>query len=83
MEKYMCCNCGHIFDPEDAATHYQPAGEFWGMPVSEPFDACPECGSDDLDTIEQPYEECEENEDCNGQCDQCELYKGKEDGKEA
>ena len=75
MLKFICCRCNAVFDPEDADSRSECVGEFWGSPAYDTIDMCPECGSDDLEDLEQPYDECDENEDCDGNCEECELYR--------
>jgi hypothetical protein len=74
-----CGRCGSIFNSEDADTRPELVGEFWGSPAYIEIDICPECGSDDLEEIEQPYEECDENEDCDGNCEDCKIARLKEE----
>ena len=64
MEKWRCCNCGCVFDPDDAKTYQECVGEFWGTPAYETFCCCPECGSDELEDYveEEDWEDYEEDE---------------------
>lgn len=76
----MICNrCKHVFHEDDADTRPELVGEFWGSPAYDEIDICPECGSDDLEEIEQPYEECDENEDCDGKCENCPIARKREE----
>ena len=71
---YRCSDCGHIFDPESAGCRQECVGEFWGAPAMISYDCCPECGCDDLDELEQPYDDCANNDDCDGDCKNCLIY---------
>jgi hypothetical protein len=59
--RYICCDCGKIFDEEEAGSYQEYRGEFWGSPCYEPMMCCPRCNSDEFDEYEEPEEE-EENE---------------------
>ena len=82
MQKLRCERCGSIFSSEEADTRQEPVGEFWGRMTYEEIDICPECGSDDLEEIEQPWEECKDNEDCDGNCEDCKIARLKEEEEE-
>lgn len=79
MEKMRCIRCGAIFSSEEADTRSEPVGEFWGRMTYEEIDICPECGYDDLEEIDQPWEECKDNEDCDGNCEDCKIARLKEE----
>lgn len=82
MEKLRCIRCGAIFSSDEADTRPEPVGEFWGRQAYEEIDICPECGGDDLEEIEQPWEECKDNEDCDGSCEECIIRKMHEEEDE-
>lgn len=44
--KFICLECGCIFDEEDAAMWQESRGEFWGVPCSEAVSGCPICKGD-------------------------------------
>lgn len=48
---FRCCDCGAAFAPEDAATHNE-IHRIDGRNYIEPWAACPECGSTDLEQVE-------------------------------
>lgn len=49
MALIKCNDCGELFDEEDVVTRYETVGEFWGQPARGKFEACPNCGSDNLE----------------------------------
>ena len=56
--KLQCLNCEYVFNEDDADVVSECIGEFWGAPAFEQYNACPKCGSTDVDDYEE-----EENED--------------------
>lgn len=60
MRKLKCYDCGEIFDEEDADTVSENVGEFWGSPAYMNYNACPRCGSTELDEYHESEEEGEE-----------------------
>ena len=42
--RYICCNCGKMFDKLDYIQEYM--GEFWGTPAYDWFPVSPCCGDD-------------------------------------
>ena len=79
MEKYRCCNCGAVFNKEDAEGKREYVGEFWGTPAYDTIDVCPECDSEELEDFEIPYEECDTYKECDYNCDSCDLKKKMEE----
>ncbi len=75
MEKYRCCNCGAVFNKEDAKFRQEYVGEFWGIPTYDSYMECPECDSDELEDFEIPYEECDTYKEYDYNCDSCDLKK--------
>lgn len=75
MAKLRCYHCGELFAPEDAETKRVYVGEFWGTPAYDSVDVCPNCGSDDVEEIEQLSPACNENDYCDGCCECCEYAK--------
>lgn len=59
MKKYKCCECGLVFNEDEADTRHDLVGEFWGAPAYMDFTICPKCGSDEL----EEYIEGEETDD--------------------
>lgn len=57
--KYQCQDCKCVFREEEAGTHTECVGEFWGAPAYKEFMNCPECHSD---CIEEYYGEESEEE---------------------
>lgn len=43
MNKFICLECGHIFDECDIFTWKEDRGEYWGMPCYEEVNGCPQC----------------------------------------
>jgi hypothetical protein len=43
MSKFICLECGHVFDEEDIATWEENRGEYWGVMCSETVSGCPNC----------------------------------------
>jgi hypothetical protein len=74
MSKFICSECGEIFNENEFATWSESRGEYWGAPCSEEMSGCPYCHSD-------AYEEAEKCEKCgeyynkydltDGYCDDC------------
>ena len=59
--RYVCGDCGCKFNEEEAGTHKELVGEFWGAPAYQEFMNCPECSSDyieEYDGEESEDEEC-------------------------
>lgn len=56
-----CCDCGCVFDEDDADKRSECVGEFWGSPAYDSYLVCPDCGSDDIEDYEE--EESEDEED--------------------
>lgn len=86
--RYKCCDCGQIFDEEDAGTINESRGEFWGEPCYESMMCCPSCNSMDIDECDK-YDECYYTEDYDiGECescpykDECSGYDGGEEEEE-
>ena len=44
--KYICKDCGKVFDGDEIERRYESRGEFWGVPCSEEIAVCPRCGGD-------------------------------------
>lgn len=59
--RYVCGDCGCKFNEEEAGTHKELVGEFWGAPAYQEFMNCPECSSD---CIEEYCGEESEDEEC-------------------
>lgn len=55
MTKYKC-ECGEIFDEDEAETVREYVGEFWGQPSYNNYMVCPNCGS-------EYFEEYKESDD--------------------
>lgn len=66
---YKCENCGHIFQDHSAEWHRVYERHYWldDSPLEQlDFMACPECGSEDWETVivnEDLEEEVEDEED--------------------
>ena len=43
MRKFICLECGHVFDEEDVCVWTESRGEYWGTPCHEEVRGCPEC----------------------------------------
>ena len=56
--KYICGECGHIFEEEEIATWSEDRGEFWGQRAYETMWGCPACFSGDI----EEYKESDEDE---------------------
>ena len=52
MRKLKCENCGEVFREEDADIRREKVGDFWGSPAYMNYNACPSCGSKDLEEDE-------------------------------
>lgn len=50
MNKFVCLECGHIFDEEDIATWQEDRGEYGGTPCYEEMSGCPKCAGDYAET---------------------------------
>ena len=50
MRKFVCLECGHIFDENDVAIWEESRGEYWGAPCSETVSGCPNCNGDYVET---------------------------------
>ena len=57
MRKLQCCDCGEIFNEDDAETVSENVGEFWGAPAYMRYNACPRCYSTE---VEEYYESKDE-----------------------
>lgn len=57
MRKLKCYDCDAIFNEEDAGTHQECVGEFWGVPAYQTYNCCPYCFSDDVGIYEESEEE--------------------------
>ena len=82
MRKIRCENCRAIFDEDEVETRHEAVGEFWGQLAYDVYEVCPECGSDELEDIEIPYDECEDYPECDYNCEGCKLMQEKEAGNE-
>ena len=60
MRKLKCSECDHVFSEDDAETRKECVGEFWGAPAYMDYNACPECGSTELDEYYENEDEGEE-----------------------
>ena len=52
MRKFICCDCGRIFDEDEVATWKESRGEYWGEPCYETMSGCPSCQCDYVETYE-------------------------------
>ena len=43
MGKFVCMDCGHIFDEEEVAIWNEDRGEYWGTQCHEEMRGCPRC----------------------------------------
>lgn len=59
MRKYICDDCGTVFNEDEANTRHECVGEFWGAPAYKDFMVCPNCDSEYIDE----YHESEESDD--------------------
>lgn len=50
MSKFVCLECGHIFDEDDIAVWQEGRGEYWGTPCYEEVSGCPRCKGDYVET---------------------------------
>lgn len=57
MRKLKCENCGEVFREEDADTQQECVGDFWGSPAYMYYNACPTCGSTDLEETSDDEED--------------------------
>lgn len=66
--KYICGNCGLIFDEEEIATWKEDRGEFWGQRAYETMYGCPQCFDGDIEEYHEPEldEDEERDEDDDG-----------------
>ena len=46
MRKYICGDCGTVFNEDEADTRREKIGEFWGAPAYTNYNVCPRCKSD-------------------------------------
>lgn len=53
MSLCKCCNCGKLFEDEDAIREEEPRGEYWGVPCTETMYYSPCCHDDFEDYIEE------------------------------
>lgn len=67
---YICNDCGAEF--ETPKLKRESLGEYWGAPAWEPWGACPNCGSDEIEA-EDHCDMCGEDYKPNGRryCDNC------------
>ena len=66
-----CNSCHEVFDEDDLDYDHECVGEFWGAPAYQDYPKCPECGSDDIEDFEYPYDGCQDYEKCNYDCECC------------
>lgn len=50
--RYMCNECGRIFDEEDFAIEVETL-EYWGAPCEQSFTVCPYCAGGSFETAEE------------------------------
>lgn len=50
MKKFICLECGHVFDEEDIVRWQESRGEYWGAPCYETVTGCPACRGDYVET---------------------------------
>jgi transcription elongation factor Elf1 len=43
MYKFICLDCGHVFEECDVAVWTESRGEYWGTPCREEVRGCPRC----------------------------------------
>lgn len=43
MSKFICLECGYVFDEDDISVWREGRGEYWGTPCSEEMSGCPRC----------------------------------------
>lgn len=60
VRKLVCTNCSRIFSEDEADVRSERVGEFWGSPAYMEYNACPECGSMDVEEYEESEEDNEE-----------------------
>lgn len=48
--KFVCLECGCIFDEDEIAVWQEDRGEFWGIPCFETVSGCPVCKGDYVET---------------------------------
>lgn len=70
---YICTQCNHIFEEEEAKVVHENQGECFGFPATESFSVCPICKGEYEEAVKCSI--CEEyhlEEDLtNGICDYC------------
>ena len=49
MRKLKCCECGLVFNEDEAIVTSEKIGEFWGSPAYTDYNICPRCHSDYLE----------------------------------
>lgn len=54
MRMLKCYDCGEIFSEDEADTKSENVGEFWGAPAYMDYNACPRCGSTEIDEYRTP-----------------------------
>ena len=52
MHKFVCLECGHVFDEDEIVTWQDSRGECWGVPCSEEVGGCPCCLGDFVKTYQ-------------------------------
>lgn len=52
MSKFICLDCGYIFDEDEVAVWHEGRGEYWGTPCSETVSGCPRCQGDYVETYQ-------------------------------
>lgn len=46
MDKFICLECGNVFDEDDIVSWSESRGEFWGVACSETVSGSPCCEGD-------------------------------------
>lgn len=72
-----CCTCNAVCNDDELGYRKEYVGEFWGSPSYHTVDICPECGSDELEDFEVPYEDCP-TDYCDYECEDCDFARRKE-----
>lgn len=57
--KFICNECGNIFDEDEVCKMQDYRGEYWGTPAYEEISVCPYCHGD----FEEYHEEEGEEDD--------------------
>lgn len=52
MRKYICGDCGTVFNEDEAEYRSELVGEFWGAPAYNDILVCPRCRSDEIGECE-------------------------------